>query len=145
MGAKFQYITAGDMDYFMDALGFEEVEIEGVKEAVYEQPYADRAKIRVYSTISGYSNREVGSDAIRVVCTYDGDVFHTETRVHRTQNWRKNMLARIDNIWRLKPIPRKCKACGLGHQVPKKGKHGMFYGCTKYPKCKATMKMEASQ
>lgn len=145
MSAKFQYISSGDMDSFMDALGFEEVEIEGVNEAVYEQPYADRAKIRVYSTISGYSNREVGSDAIRVVGTYDDRVIHTETRVHRTQNWRKNMLARIDNIHRLKPIPRKCRGCGLGHQVPKKGRNGMFYGCTKYPKCRVTMKMEESQ
>ncbi|EPR75385.1 DNA helicase IV [Leifsonia rubra CMS 76R] len=33
-----------------------------------------------------------------------------------------------------------CPACGDGTMTPRAGKHGRFYGCTNFPKCRKTMK-----
>lgn len=39
----------------------------------------------------------------------------------------------------------RCPACGEGQLVQRKGKYGAFLGCTRYPACRHTGKIEASQ
>ncbi|MEK7586302.1 MAG: topoisomerase DNA-binding C4 zinc finger domain-containing protein, partial [Patescibacteria group bacterium] len=34
----------------------------------------------------------------------------------------------------------KCPACNEGTMVEKRGKYGIFYGCSNYPKCKNIIK-----
>jgi DNA helicase-4 len=36
-----------------------------------------------------------------------------------------------------------CPGCGEGFLVKRKSKHGLFYGCSRYPRCKHTKKIEA--
>jgi hypothetical protein len=39
----------------------------------------------------------------------------------------------------------ECPQCKEGHLVLRKGKFGKFMGCTKYPKCDYTSKLEAAR
>jgi hypothetical protein len=139
MSATYQEITATEMKDFMNYIGFEEADPNHpCKETVYEAPYGEGFKIRIYSTIENGSGRGVGGDAIRVVCVNEeGQGFHSMKRVHRTQNWRKNVLERIDTIFDTMPMPKKC-SCDNGILLPKKSKNGIFLGCSTYPSCKNT-------
>lgn len=144
-------ITKEEMDAFMGAVGFTEaLPDHPCGEVCYEAPYGTQGcRLRVYSTIAKEDvSREVGADAIRVVCVDpEGSVFLKPfKRVHRVRLWRKNLLNRIDEghakasslLWR-EPMP--CGRCG-GVLKMKTGKHGSFMGCTSYPRCRNTKRIE---
>ena len=139
MAAEYQNISADEMEEFMVELGLAQAEPgHPCNETVYEMPYGEGFRVRVYSTIAHGSGRKAGGDAIRVLCVNEkGQGFHSTTRVHRTQNWRKNLLSRIDGIFASIPKPMTC-TCGDGILLPKKGKHGVFLGCSSYPECRIT-------
>ena len=141
--SNFVEITKDDFDTFMDALGFQQVEPNHrCHEAVYDAPYGDGGCfVRVYSTIATDDvGRGVGKDAIRVVAVSPGgDVFlKPNKRVHRTKNWRRNTLDRIERIHELNPAfeERPC-TCG-GTLRTRAGRHGAFLGCSNYPRCRIT-------
>jgi len=146
MAAEYQDISAEQMEAFMLELGFAEAEPgHPCVETVYEAPYGDGFRIRVYSTIAHGSGRKAGGDAIRVLCVNEqGQGFHSTKRVHRTQNWRKNLLSRVDSIYKDIPKPTTC-TCGNGILLPKKGKNGLFLGCSSYPACRNTQNVEVAQ
>jgi|14BtaG_2_1085337.scaffolds.fasta_scaffold05028_7 hypothetical protein len=141
--SNFVEITKAQFDAFMEHLGFDQVEPNHpCKEAVYDQGFGDHGCfVRVYSTIAtGDVGRDVGKDAIRVVAVSPGgDVFLRPCkRVHRTKNWRKNLLDRIDSVHKLNPQfeERPC-SCG-GTLRTRAGRHGAFLGCSEYPRCRIT-------
>lgn len=146
MAATYQDITADEMDEFMGYIGFKQADPgHPCGETVYEAPYGEGFRIRVYSTISGGTGRRAGGDAIRVICVNeDNQGFHSTKRVHRTQNWRKNLLSRIDFIHEDVPMPKPC-TCGSGIMLPKAGRNGIFLGCSTYPKCRNTENVEVAQ
>lgn len=146
MAAEYQEISAEQMKAFMLELGFAEADPgHPCVETVYEAPYGDGFRIRVYSTIAHGSGRKAGGDAIRVLCVNEqGQGFHSTTRVHRTQNWRKNLLSRVDSIYTDIPKPTTC-TCGNGILLPKKGRNGLFLGCSSYPACRNTQNVEVAQ
>ena len=39
-------------------------------------------------------------------------------------------------------VTKPCPKCGKGHLVLRKSLYGSFYGCSNYPKCKHTEKIE---
>ena len=146
MAAEYQNISAEDMESFMVHIGFQQANPgHPCKETVYEAPYGDGFRIRVYSTIVRGSGRDVGGDAIRVCCVNENnDLFHSTKRVHRTQNWRRNLLNRIDSIHTDIPKPTEC-TCGNGILLPKRGRNGVFLGCSDYPNCRITRNVEVAQ
>ena len=147
MAAEYQEITDDDMEDFMTYLGFKQADPgHPCGETVYEAPYGEGFRIRVDSTISGGSGRRAGGDAIRVICVNEANQgFHSTTRVHRTQNWRKHLLTRIDSIHEDVPKPKECTSCGDGIMLPKRGRNGVFLGCSNYPNCRNTENVEVAQ
>lgn len=143
MSATYVHISEEEMDDWMNAQMFRRVEVEGTKEIVYEHDmdpnYAPDCRIRVYSSIvPGEGGRKVGGDAIRVVLVDPTGYVWAKgfTRVHRTQNWRLNMLRRYETIfeepWNYKWAPPiTCSECGLEMRC-RHGKKGSFYGCSGY-------------
>tara|TARA_R100001440_G_scaffold35191_1_gene54136 strand:+ start:2742 stop:3206 length:465 start_codon:yes stop_codon:yes gene_type:complete len=136
MAATFQEVTADEMDEFLTYLDFTEVDPgHPCLEKVYQSDYKGSIKIRIYTSISNKYARSRGKDAIRVICFDDEHKigFHKCKRVHRTQNWRKSILQRIDGIYEADPTPEPCPECE-GILLPKKGSFGEFMGCSNYGK-----------
>lgn len=118
--AKYEEIKLEQFDDFMEAQGFDRIDQEerrdmhirqGIPfvesgEHIYEmdmdQDYAPGCRIRIYSSISirKGEGRGTGTDAIRVVIVdEDGKVCNNSfKRVHRTKNWRLNLLKRYEPI-----------------------------------------------
>ena len=106
MGSRYVNITKEEMDRFLiDAQGFEEMDFP-YAEVVYQRPAKrDGTFIRIYSSIhKGGRARRSGQDAIRTVMLskdaskedgYKG--IKKYKRVHRTKNWRLNLLKRYDS------------------------------------------------
>ena len=110
MGSRYVNITKEEMDSFLvDAQGFEEMDLP-YAEVVYQRPAKrDGTFIRIYSSIhKGGRARRSGKDAIRTVLLskdssemnhgpdgYKG--IKKYKRVHRTKNWRLNLLKRYDS------------------------------------------------
>jgi hypothetical protein len=110
MGSRYVNITKEEMDRFLiDAQGFEEMDLP-YAEVVYQRPAKrDGTFIRIYSSIhKGGRARRSGKDAIRtVLLSKDASEMHHSPdgykgikkykRVHRTKNWRLNLLKRYDS------------------------------------------------
>ena len=136
-------ITRGQMEAFLVvAERFKEVIPDHpCKEAVYDKEFGDQGCfVRVYSTITDGEGRDVGTDAIRVVVVSPGGLVFLRPckRVHRTKNWRRNMLDRINSVLAMNPQyeERPC-SCG-GMLRTRAGRHGAFLGCSEYPRCRNT-------
>ncbi|MGB0165032.1 MAG: hypothetical protein ACPF9I_06445 [Candidatus Thalassarchaeaceae archaeon] len=117
MGSRYVNITKEEMDRFLiDAQGFEEMDFP-YAEVVYQRPAKREGTfIRIYSSIhkghryGGMEGRarRAGKDAIRtVLLSKDASrMYHSPDgykgikkykRVHRTKNWRLNLLSRYDS------------------------------------------------
>jgi len=95
-------------------------------EIIYDWPVHRGVAVRVCSSIvPGHGGRAVGKDAIRVLVVHpEADhVFWQATRVHRTTNWAKNMMARVKEAWNFIKDMNKCELCGtpLHEAVSKAG------------------------
>ncbi len=130
-------INRRDMDTFLVAQGFQEVQVPGTKERVYSKFVDKGVCLRVYTSIVGESSRGTGEDAIRTilvtkVCN-DVKIIGGDRRVHRVEGWRNNLQNRLDG-WRdqLGPACPKCQ----GATVRRRSRKGPFWGCCKYPVCK---------
>lgn len=120
MMAEYEKITLEQFDAFMEAQGFDRIDQDERKEMhiqqgipfvdagehIYEmdidQDYAPGCRIRIYSSIAirREEGRGKGTDAIRVVIVNgDGKVCNNSfKRVHRTKNWRLNLLKRYEPV-----------------------------------------------
>ena len=141
--STFYEITESEMDSLLLEKGFEEVDLKGTKEKVYdfEHPKHPGFGIRVYSSIKDGSARGCGKDAIRCVYwSFDYDKPMGKTRsVNRIETWEKNLLKRLrlmaGTIGEFKK--HRCSCCNAP-VVRRTSKYGAFYGCLTYPKCKNT-------
>lgn len=120
-------------------------QIAGCRELVYEAIQTEVFSIRVYSSVIPRNGaRDVGEDAIRFVrvffdTTGKERIVGTEKRVNRIKTWRKNLLARIEQMATEEIIA--CPVCG-NPMKERRGPHGKFLGCVQYPKCTGTRKVE---
>jgi hypothetical protein len=97
--------------------------------------------IRVYSSVDKRTNktRNVGTDAIRVILlTDDGKTLRGNKRVNRVETWKENLQKRLDNWINVTEL---CPQCGFPLRN-RKGKYGDFIGCSAFPKCGFTKKVE---
>jgi hypothetical protein len=140
----------------MKALGFEELSPEErgsfggrvVKERVYEAPVG-AGRIRVYSSVVGPTTRDRGRDAIRVQYWIGDQKIYSAKRVHRTQNWRKNLLRRTEEVrdliesGPLSRIPTDSRGdlmTARRSRLP----HERFWGSVNYPEIRETRRFEAA-
>ena len=146
MSSRYTEVDRVEFEDFVNYLGFKRI-IPGhvCRELVYECKLSVGTRIRIYSTLTEeYGVRGKGNDAIRVVCVSGlDDIFYNTKRVHRTQNWRKSILNRIDTIYEEMPQPKVCTECDDGILLPKKGKFGDFLGCSNYPNCRNTQQIRS--
>ena len=118
--ARYEEITLEQFDDFMEAQGFDRIDQDerrdmhiqqGIPfvesgEHIYEmdmdQDYSPGCRIRIYSSISirKKEGRGSGTDAIRVVLVDENgkDCNNSFKRVHRTKNWRLNLLKRYEPV-----------------------------------------------
>jgi hypothetical protein len=147
--ATFYNISEDEMREFLEAQGFSQMKLPRTKELVFGKRMDQdniALSLRVYTGIDpNGSSREAGTDAIRVVLfmrSRDGSIFKLggSKRVHRVLFWKKNLQKRLDS-W-LDSMPKhKCSKCG-SPMLPRKGQFGKFLGCSRYPQCKNTLKIE---
>lgn len=152
-------ISVAQMQDFMDALGFRELSVEErsskypsgairvVKERVFTRPLGE-GEIRVYSSVTGQTSRAKGRDAIRVQYWVDGVKVAGTTRVHRVENWRRNLLNRVYelenlvNSGYLSRVPRD--STGTPMVVRKAKRTGKkFWGSSLFPKNNETRRLDA--
>lgn len=139
--AQYVMIHRDEMVKFLEARGFSLLSPETTRELVYGKRVRRDLTLRIYTSIVNDAVREVGADAIRCVLMFRENpkdkpcIAGKSRRVHRVEGWRKNLDARI-SYWEqaLGPICPKCSA----PTVERKGKHGDFFGCIKFPGCNGT-------
>jgi len=130
MSATYVQPTQSEMDQALQAPKYFKAVPNRVYggEIIYEWAVRKGIVIRVCSSIvPGYGGRDVGKDAIRVLVVHAAadHVFWQATRVHRTQNWSKNMLARVHDAWEFAKAMPSCELCGtpLHAAISKAGNH----------------------
>lgn len=154
--ATYIEIPEAEMHDFLTKQGFVVVGVDGTTEKVFakcrklvnrNQPQEVVLSIRVYTTIEAGSARSKGQDAIRVTIwmkrwdrKLDKHVpicLKTFKRVHRVQNWRGNLQARINEAMHCQFAA--CQDCGgLMIERSNRQKGSKFLGCVNYPECKYT-------
>jgi hypothetical protein len=152
--AQYVEIDPAEMHDFLTGQGFVRVGVEGTHEAVYAKLRSLSWKgkvvplsVRVYTTMVG-TQRDKGEDAIRVSLWFKVDDPKTGRtipvmigglkRVHRVQNWKRNLQARIDDAFKYRLVP--CPECGSPMVERKnRGNGDRFLGCCRYPVCKKTV------
>jgi hypothetical protein len=147
MATNYYNISIEEMTAFLTPLGFLQIELnDGTTEAVFGKRVDQDnlpLSLRIYTGIakSGES-RDKGKDAIRVVLFGKFNdkpvMLGGSKRVHRVENWQKNLKARIDG-W-LDYMPKhKCPKCQSPLLVREnKQKKSKFLGCANYPTCNYT-------
>lgn len=143
MPPRYTEITLHEMTEVLEVNGFEFYNDPQAGEYVFQKyiDYGDKQyTLKLYTSISRYNNtsREVGSDAIRLVVCSGGKHF-AEGRINRTQNWITNLKKRI-STW--SELFKVCPQCKDGILKERAGKYGLFYGCSTYPKCGYTEKID---
>ncbi len=102
------------------------------KETIYLVE-SDGIFVKIFSSIENGVGRGVGTDAIRVVA-WDSvsklPVMSSERRVNRTDGWRQNLVARIDDVKEKMVGAERCNICGgiLVERVNSKTQD-KFMGC----------------
>ena len=130
-------ITRAEFEQFIVPLRFQQVQVPGTVELVYERACSVGA-IRVYSTINSNGlSRGVGSDAIRVTLFSQGKIIGADTRVHRVEGWRNNLMDRLRN-WKalVGPVCPECGKPTVYRHGTTRGRKWSFWGCSAYPECK---------
>ena len=147
--AEYYNISEDEMRQFLEAQGFVQMKLPRTKELVFGKRLDQdniALSLRVYTGIDpNGSSREAGKDAIRVVLfmrSRDGSIFKLggSKRVHRVLFCKKNLQKRLDS-WLDSMPEHKCSKCG-SPMLPRKGQFGKFLGCSRYPQCKNTLKIE---
>ena len=105
MSAQYTEISLEEMDEFMQSEGFVKVAHNPLNgfEVQYDLMHKNGLRIRLFSTIDVRSDagRGKGSDAMRLILIApDESIIRGAkfTRIHRVKNWRKNLMARYNQI-----------------------------------------------
>ena len=147
----------------MEAVGLEELPVEErgsmgrrpVKERVYESSVVGPmgGRIRVYSSIVGPEARDKGKDAIRVQYWINDRKVYGAKRVNRTENWRANVLERINDVYEmaesgaLSRVPKDSRGdymVARRSRGRRKGTSGYFWGSANYPDIRETRRFAAA-
>lgn len=154
---RYVEISETEMTAMMeDRFGFTQEFFPGTTEIVWQkQVQTDSGKkfpyaVRVYSSIAYGASRACGEDAIRVV------IINLDTgrpiklqptkgkagkRIYRTKGAMSNLATRIHESFAYVANPEyQCPECN-SLLVTRKGKYGEFLGCTSYPDCRGTRKI----
>lgn len=157
MTKRYVEISETEMTALMeDEMGFDREFPPGTTEIVWQRqiesksgdkfPYA----VRVYSSVAYGSTRGCGEDAIRVL------IINLDTgrpikltpqkgkagkRIYRTKSAMSNLRTRCREFFAYVINPaNQCPDCN-SLMVSRKGKFGEFLGCTNYPDCRGTRKI----
>lgn len=160
---RYVQITQSDMDAFMEAVGLDELSVEErgsvgrrpVKERVYESSVIGPmgGRIRVYSSVVGPEARDKGKDAIRVQYWIGDRKVYGAKRVNRTENWRANVLERINDVYEmaesgaLSRVPKDSRGdymVARRSRGRRKGNAGYFWGSANYPQIRETRRFAAA-
>ena len=160
---RYVQITQSDMDAFMEAVGLDELSVEErgsvgrrpVKERVYESSVIGPmgGRIRVYSSVVGPEARDKGKDAIRVQYWIGDRKVYGAKRVNRTENWRANVLERINDVYEmaesgaLSRVPQDSRGdymVARRSRGRRKGTSGYFWGSANYPEIRETRRFAAA-
>jgi len=115
----------------------------------YRMRFGDNANIFVSSSIDESKvAKPKGSDSIRVYAMYNGKYLSkTQRWVTRVIGWEQRLAKALretrNMITDLDANPR-CPKCG-SIMVIRKGVHGEFWGCTKFPNCRGTRNRPAEE
>lgn len=158
MTNRYVEISESEMAALMeDQLGFDQEFIPGTTEIVWQRQVENEAgkkfpyAVRVYSSIAYGSSRGCGEDAIRVV------IINLDTgrpiklqptkgkagkRIYRTKGAMTNLNTRIrESVAYVTNPSNQCPDCN-SLMVSRNGKYGEFLGCTNYPDCRGTRKID---
>jgi DNA-binding PadR family transcriptional regulator len=154
---RYVQITQSDMDAFMEAVGLDELSVEErgsfgrrpVKERVYESSVVGPmgGRIRVYSSVVGPEARDKGKDAIRVQYWIGDRKVYGAKRVNRTENWRANVLERINDVYEmaesgaLSRVPQDSRG---DYMVARRSRGRHFWGSANYPEIQETRRFAAA-
>ena len=158
---RYVQITQSDMDAFMEAIGLEELPVNErgsfgrrpVKERVYESSVVGPmgGRIRVYSSVVGPEARDKGKDAIRIQYWIGDRKVYGAKRVNRTENWRANVLERINDVYEMAEsgvLSRVPKDSRGDYMVARRSRGrrgaGYFWGSANYPEIRETRRFEAA-
>lgn len=137
-------ITYQEFQQIMTEQGFKENGFNIAGEYVFDKHVEYNGVwfyIRVYSSVDKRTNktRDVGTDAIRVILlTEDGKTLRGNKWVNRVETWKENLQKRLDNWINVTEL---CPQCGFPLRN-RQGKYGAFIGCSMFPKCGYTKKVE---
>jgi len=82
-----------------------------------------------------------GLDIDNVITNYKHKLEHI--RYSKIDPTNGQIEAMKEQLWgRNAVLMNECPKCKEGHLIVRKGKYGKFMGCTKYPKCDYTNKIE---
>lgn len=158
MASRYVAITHTAMAAQLEGIGFFPLNLSGCVEFVWQRnvesksgkhfPYA----VRVYSSVDKRTGmtRDCGADAIRVVLMdlESGRALKLKSgkgkagqRIYRTKNALPTLVERCREYFG-KVIHDGCPKCG-SVMAERAGKNGNFLGCTKYPACNGTKKLES--
>ena len=157
MTSRYVEISYEKMNETLESIGFSKVYPKGVIEYVWERQVEDTAgkefpyAVRVYSSVDArtMTTRDCGADAIRVVLMdlATGRALKLKSgkgkagqRIYRTKNALPTLKERCREYF-IKVIREGCPKCGAV-MAERAGKNGKFLGCTKYPECNGTRKVE---
>ena len=154
---RYVQITQSDMDAFMEAVGLEELTVNErgsfgrrpVKERVYESSVVGPmgGRIRVYSSVVGSEARDKGKDAIRIQYWIGDRKVYGAKRVNRTENWRANVLERINDVYEMAEsgaLSRVPKDSRGDYMVARRSRGRHFWGSANYPEIRETRRFAAA-
>jgi hypothetical protein len=151
--ATYTEVTQQQVEKVLLKRGFSRVSLPGVKEIVYGKRVDKDGiplTIRVYSSIeeSDGVSRGCGTDAIRVCLMWRYQphdqvepvitTVGSSKRVNRVPGWDFRLISRVQ-YWEemLGPTCNRCNA----PMAMRLGRRQKFWGCARYPTCKATQEI----
>ena len=115
--------------------------IENYAEYIYSADVSNGFSIIIYSTVSTHTDkaRAKGNDAIRVNLLHEDspEVVRRASKTLRTDRWMVNLQKKINSLIKIANEATQCDECG-SYLATKKGTHGAFFGCVRYPDCDNT-------
>ena len=139
MATRYKEVSIEEFEAVMSQIGFTKISPPNTFEYVFERAMNEaRFAVRIYSSISlsTHVSRGIGEDAIRVtIFDYTLNTVVYNVVVKRTTNALKTLVLRAREAWAWKN-QNKC-SCGA-IMKERKGRNGVFLGCSAYPACKNT-------
>lgn len=126
-------IPPKEMAAFFTARGYQPVGIRDCKELMVAKLFeAHDLAVVVATTITPEGQRGYGEDAMRCLLKRlsDGKLLWQLTPTKRMEQWKVHLGRKMDLLEALIATVGCCLTCG-SMMVPRSGKFGMFWGCSK--------------